>query len=57
MTDFEIPKTRYCASCISYQPTETGRVIQTANKNIRRWQCARCFDRISIQQLKSKKAK
>ena len=50
-------KTRYCSSCISYQPAETGQVIQTANKHIKRWQCANCTNKASAQQLRSKKVK
>jgi hypothetical protein len=49
------PTKRYCSSCISYQPADTGQVIQTANKMIKRWQCANCTKRVSIQKYKTKK--
>jgi hypothetical protein len=50
----EAMKTRYCSSCISYRPADTGQVIQTSNKNIRRWVCANCLNKTSVPQLKSK---
>jgi hypothetical protein len=53
----EEPKKRYCSSCISYQPAETGQVIQTANKSIKRWQCANCTNKANAQQLHSKAKK
>jgi len=56
----EIPsvgKLRYCSSCISYQPADTGQVIQTAHKSIKRWKCANCLKKISHQKFSSKDKK
>jgi hypothetical protein len=49
------PDTRYCSSCISYKDKEAGKVIQTSNKNIRRWVCNACLNKMSPQRLRSKK--
>jgi len=57
MVDVTDTQTRYCSSCISYKPAETGQVMQTSNKNIKRWVCARCLAKTSTQQLKSKARK
>ena len=43
------PKLKYCSSCMTYKPIETGRIIQTSNKNVRRFSCANCLAKVSTR--------
>lgn len=47
LVDMSDPNTKYCSSCGIYRPGSDGKVIQTANKNIRRFKCTACLKRIS----------
>jgi hypothetical protein len=51
------PKTKYCSSCTRYKPADTGKMISTANKNVRRFKCKACLDRISSRLYESTKVK
>ena len=37
---------KYCSSCLQFRSIENGRVVQTANKNIRRFKCALCLSKM-----------
>jgi hypothetical protein len=37
---------RYCSSCLSFRVAETGKMVQTATKNIKRFKCAVCLSRM-----------
>ena len=37
---------RYCSSCLSFRPAETGKLVQTASKNIKRFKCAICLSKM-----------
>ena len=37
---------KYCSSCLSFRPAETGKLVQTASKNIKRFKCAICLSRM-----------
>jgi len=37
---------KYCSSCLQFRPAETGRVVTTANKHIRRFKCAVCLSKM-----------
>jgi hypothetical protein len=56
MVDIDPPKTKYCSSCLRYKSIETGKMIETANKNVKRFKCKACLDRISARHYESKKA-
>lgn len=49
------PVLKYCSSCISYKPIETGKVVQTANKKIKRFKCADCLARASARRYEGSK--
>lgn len=49
LVELDEPKLKYCSSCITYKPEETGKVVQTANKKIKRFKCADCLARASAQ--------
>jgi hypothetical protein len=37
---------KYCSSCLQFRSAETGRVVTTANKHIRRFKCAICLSKM-----------
>lgn len=37
---------KYCSSCLQFRPMENGRVVQTANKHIKRFKCAVCLSKM-----------
>ena len=49
LVEIDEPKLRYCSSCISYKPEDTGQVVATANKNVRRFKCASCLAKASMR--------
>lgn len=57
LVDIDPPKTKYCSSCTRYKPFETGKMVETANKNVRRFKCKACLDRISSRMYESTKVK
>jgi hypothetical protein len=36
---------KYCSSCLQFRPSDTGKIVNTANKNIRRFKCAVCLSK------------
>jgi hypothetical protein len=46
---------RYCSSCGYYRDEEGGKMINTANKNVRRWKCITCITNMSKRKYESKK--
>jgi len=42
---------------MSFQPEEKGKVVQTANKNLRRFKCGNCLKKISERKFQSKGTK
>lgn len=49
------PKLKYCSSCMTYKPIDTGRMINTANKNVRRFSCASCLAKVSARKYEGGK--
>lgn len=37
---------KYCSSCLSFRPADTGKMVQTASKNIKRFKCAICLSKM-----------
>ena len=37
---------KYCSSCLSFRPADTGKMVQTASKNIKRFKCAVCLSKM-----------
>ena len=37
------PETKYCSSCVSYKPFASGKIIQTANRKMKRFKCGDCL--------------
>jgi transposase-like protein len=37
---------KYCSSCLSFRLAETGKMVQTASKNIKRFKCALCLSKM-----------
>lgn len=39
---------KYCSSCLQFRPADTGKVVTTANKHIKRFKCAVCLSKMII---------
>jgi hypothetical protein len=39
---------------MSFQPEKTGKLVQTANKNLKRFKCQNCLKKISERKFASK---
>jgi hypothetical protein len=39
---------RYCSSCLQFRQAKTGKLVQTANKHIRRFKCAVCLSKMIV---------
>lgn len=39
---------KYCSSCLQFRPAETGKIVTTANKHIRRFKCSVCLSKMII---------
>jgi uncharacterized protein YlaI len=37
---------KYCSSCLKFKDETTGKVVQTANKAIKRFKCRECLDKM-----------
>ena len=37
---------RYCSSCLQFRSAESGKLVNTANKHIRRFKCAVCLSKM-----------
>ena len=37
---------KYCSSCLQFRPAESGRLVNTANKHIRRFKCGLCLSKM-----------
>lgn len=44
---------KYCSSCCFYKDFSTGKIVQTANRNIRRFKCLECLNRASARKYKN----
>jgi hypothetical protein len=55
LVDLSEPKTKYCSSCGVYRAETDGKIISTANKNIRRFKCSACINRVSAARFQGKK--
>lgn len=44
----EEPK-KYCSSCMNYKSFELGKVVQTANRKIKRFKCFDCLAKASFR--------
>ena len=49
LVELDEPKLKYCSSCMTYKPIDTGRTIATANKNVKRFACANCLEKTSAR--------
>ena len=47
MVDISEPKTKYCSSCMRYKSLDEGKIVETANKKIKRFKCKACLEKIS----------
>lgn len=45
---------KYCSSCGIYRDQDGGKLISTANKNVRRWKCLTCITNKAIRKFQSK---
>lgn len=39
---------KYCSSCLQFRPAETGKVVSTANKHIKRFKCGVCLSKMIV---------
>jgi len=53
LVELDEPK-KYCSSCMFYKPFSSGKIVQTANKNVRRFKCAECLAQISSRRYQGK---
>jgi transposase-like protein len=37
---------KYCSSCLSFRPAETGKIVYTASKHVKRFKCATCLSKM-----------
>ena len=47
MVELDEPKPKYCSSCMLFKPFNDGKIVDTANKNIKRFKCKACLNKIS----------
>jgi|GEM_PF-4439588 hypothetical protein len=40
---------KYCSSCMNYKSFEMGKIVQTANRNIKRFKCFDCLAKASVR--------
>jgi len=50
MVEIDEPKTKYCSSCMRYKSFDDGKIVETANKKIKRFKCKACLTKISSRQ-------
>lgn len=55
MVEIDEPKTKYCSSCMKYKSFDDGKIVETANKNIKRFKCKACLAKISARQYEKMK--
>jgi len=48
---------KYCSSCMNYKSSEKGKIIQTANRKIKRFKCQECLEKASIRKYENRKTK
>jgi hypothetical protein len=41
---------KYCSSCCIYRDATGGKLIKTANKNVKRWKCLVCISRTNAKE-------
>lgn len=46
---------KYCSSCTQYKPFITGKIVQTANRKIKRFKCLDCLNSVSARKFQNKK--
>jgi hypothetical protein len=46
---------KYCSSCMNYKSFEKGKIVQTANRKIKRFKCFECLERASVQKYANRK--
>ena len=37
---------KYCSSCLQFRPADTGKLVNTANKHIKRFKCSVCLSKM-----------
>jgi len=47
-------KLKYCSSCMLFQPEQSGKIVQTANKKLKRFKCGGCLKKISERKFQGK---
>jgi hypothetical protein len=50
MININEPSTKYCSSCMRYKSFSDGKIVETANKKIKRFKCKACLEKISARQ-------
>jgi hypothetical protein len=51
----EEPK-KYCSSCMNYKSFEMGKIVQTANRKIKRFKCFACLAKASVRRYAKENA-
>jgi hypothetical protein len=51
----EEPK-KYCSSCMNYKSFEMGKIVQTANRKIKRFKCFDCLAKASVRRYAKENA-
>ena len=44
---------KYCSSCMNYKSFEKGKIVQTANRKIKRFKCFECLEKASTRKYAS----
>ena len=37
---------KYCSSCLAFRLAETGKMVHTASRHIKRFKCAHCLSKL-----------
>ena len=56
LVEINEPKNKYCSSCMRYKSFSDGKIVETANKKIKRFKCKACIAKISARQYERKKS-
>jgi len=44
---------KYCSSCMNYKSFDKGKIVQTANRKIKRFKCFDCLEKASTRRYAS----
>lgn len=45
---------KFCGSCQTFRPVEEMKLIDTANKGVKRWKCNSCMNKLSTRKYQGK---